>query len=48
MSPLVEEGQEPPLKVGVSIARRLMTAAAIWTVLVLLAGGASLQGLYRS
>jgi signal transduction histidine kinase len=48
MSPLAEEGQEPPLKVGVSIARRLMTAAAIWTVLVLLAGGASLQGLYRS
>ncbi|MBU6319196.1 MAG: histidine kinase [Alphaproteobacteria bacterium] len=45
---MAEEGQEPPPKVGASIARRLMTAAAIWTVLVLLAGGASLQGLYRS
>jgi signal transduction histidine kinase len=36
------------VRVGASIARRLMAAAAIWTVLVLLAGGASLQGLYRS
>lgn len=45
---MAEEAGEPGVRVGASIARRLMAAAAIWTVLVLLAGGASLQGLYRS